>query len=54
MHHFQRWKCSLATFVTTLIQLFCNQPEIQGGSQIAYETTFYNFDSSSLLAMDFL
>ncbi len=52
MHHLQRQKCSLATFITRLIQLFCNQPEIQGGSHTTDETMFYNFDLLNVLAMD--
>jgi hypothetical protein len=51
MYHLQCWKHSLATFVGRVIHLFCNQLKIQVGSHIVVEITFYNFDSSSLLAM---
>ncbi len=35
-----------------MIQLFCSQPKIQGSNRIVGETTLYNFDSLSVLAMD--
>ncbi len=54
MHHLQRQKCSLATFITRLIQLFCSRVEIQGGCHTIGETTFYNFDLLNVLAMDSL
>jgi hypothetical protein len=52
MHHLQCQKCSLATFVTKMIQLFCIWLKIQGSSHTVGEKMLCNFDSSSVLAMD--
>jgi len=46
-------KHSLAIFVAKLIRLFSCQPEIQASGHTTYEIMFYNFDLSSVLAIDY-
>jgi hypothetical protein len=53
MHPLHRQKHSSTIFLTRLICLLSSSLEIWGGSHIVCETAFYNFDSLSVLAMDY-